>query len=293
MKKRYSLLLVIFYYFAAFCSLLLPISALVASSTIGPKIFALLFLPITGYFLFQVGKPLSRRMLRQPPILDPSPKTGFGAVIRKIHLHYNFTLVSLIIIIGFLSATNITQHIATLVFSPLLLYFAFRILPQKKKGALPATQEPVIEGVPEIVEPLIPEEEVVSLHEQHVDVDRRMFLKLIGSVGASVFLFALFTKKAEAAFFGSVPGPGVVSLKDSLGNKIDPAIKLPTDGYKIAQLDDSVPAYYGFVDKTSAWYIMREDSTGAYRFVKGAASFSSNWANRTALTYDYFSVIFA
>ena len=119
-----------------------------------------------------------------------------------------------------------------------------------------------------------------------------MFLKLIGSAGLSLFMFTLFTKRAEAAFFGSVPGPGTVSIKDSAGNKIDPSEKQPTDGYKITELDDSVPAYYGFINKDGAWFIQKEDSNGSYRYTKGPSGFTTSWTNRASLTYDYFDNVF-
>ena len=39
-------------------------------------------------------------------------------------------------------------------------------------------------------------------------------------------------------------------VKDSNGNKIDPSIKSPTDGYGIANVDSATyPAYYGFINK--------------------------------------------
>ena len=61
----------------------------------------------------------------------------------------------------------------------------------------------------------------------------------------TVFLFSIFTKRAQAAFFGSVPGPGIVGLKDSSGVRIDPAKHHPTDGYKINRIDDdSLPSNY-------------------------------------------------
>jgi hypothetical protein len=126
------------------------------------------------------------------------------------------------------------------------------------------------------------------------DVDRRQFLKLLG--GSSLGIIAMtmfFPQKASAAFFGSVPGPGVVAIKDSSGNQIDPAEKGPTDGYRVSEIDDaSTPSYYGFVDKDSNWYIAKEDSSGSYRYVKGDSSFSTNWTNRASLSYDYFDTIF-
>jgi len=61
-----------------------------------------------------------------------------------------------------------------------------------------------------------------------VDIDRRQFLKLISSAGLTLFLFSIFAKRAQAAFFGSVPGSGTVALKDTTGTPIDPAIKTPS-----------------------------------------------------------------
>ncbi|MFS8159225.1 MAG: hypothetical protein ACMG6E_03255 [Candidatus Roizmanbacteria bacterium] len=119
-----------------------------------------------------------------------------------------------------------------------------------------------------------------------------MFLRLIGSAGVSVFLLSIFTGKAEAAFFGSMPGPGTIGIKNTSGTLIDPAEKKPTDGYNITNVDDTIPSYYGYVNKDGAWYIVKEDATGAYRYSKGSSAFSTSWGNRASLTYDYFDVIF-
>jgi hypothetical protein len=127
------------------------------------------------------------------------------------------------------------------------------------------------------------------------DVDRRKFLKLIGATSLGFAVLSLvMPQKASAAFFGSVPGPGTVALKDSAGNQIDPSEKKPTDGYTISEIDDSTtPSYYGFVDKDGQWYISKENPIGSYRYAKGTTDFSGNWTGRAALTYDYFDVTFA
>ncbi|MBP9817218.1 hypothetical protein KBC75_00490 [Candidatus Shapirobacteria bacterium] len=126
------------------------------------------------------------------------------------------------------------------------------------------------------------------------DEDRRRFLKIVGGTSLGIVALSLINpKKAGAAFFGSVPGPGTVALKDSGGVKIDPAIKQPTDGYKISQVDDSTaPAYYGYVNNGGAWYIMKEEADGSYRYVRGASGFSTGWTNRASQTYDYFDAVF-
>jgi len=125
------------------------------------------------------------------------------------------------------------------------------------------------------------------------DMDRRKFLKLLGGTSMGMFIMAMFVpKNASAAFFGSVPGPGTVSLKDTSGNQIDPAIKAPTDGYNITEIDDSgSPAYYGFVDKDGNWYITEEVS-GTYLYFKGSTNFSASWTGRAGLSYNYFDLIF-
>lgn len=138
-------------------------------------------------------------------------------------------------------------------------------------------------------------EEVLAEKDPSIkDYDRRQFLKLLG--GGSIGLLAMslfFPQKASAAFFGSAPGPGTVAIKDSSGNQIDPAIKEPTDGYKISELDDtSSPSYYGFLNKDGNWYIAEESASGSYRYIKGASGFTTNWGNRASLSYDTFDNIF-
>ncbi len=127
-----------------------------------------------------------------------------------------------------------------------------------------------------------------------VDYDRRRFLKILGGTGVSIFLMSLLNpKQAGAAFFGSVPGPGTISIKDASGVKINPSEKQPTDGYKISQVDDtSYPYYYGYVNSTGAWYIMSEDINSNYRYTRGDSGFATNWTNRASLTYGYFDSVF-
>lgn len=105
---------------------------------------------------------------------------------------------------------------------------------------------------------------------------------------------ALFTKKAQASFFGSAPtGPGSVFIKNSAGIKIDPAEQMSTDGYAITNIDDAgYPTYYGFVKKTGEWYIMNQSSDSVFLYTKGNDSFAGNWNNRAKLSYDYFNIVF-
>lgn len=205
--------------------------------------------------------------------------------MKKLILYYNFIIIGLLVLSSFLNTTTYTQLVASILFYPLFIYFALAVSPKNNKSIK------IVRSLPKFDEPPVVLE--ATPLQNKFDLDRRAFVKLIGSAGISVFIFAMFTKRAEAAFFGSVPGPGTVSLKDSAGNKIDPAEKHPTDGYRVSEIDDSTStAYYGFINKSGAWFIQREDSAGAHRYTKGASSFSTNWTNRASLTYDYFDTIF-
>ena len=245
--------------------------------------------------------------------------------MRKVLVYYNFILLTIITIIGFFQAESIAQVISAVLFFPLVIYFGQFILPRKQRSlpiAPPASPEEETLATPEMKEEEEEEideqkeelEENIAVTNEEVDkegqentdealegkvlgngfdLNRRMFLKLIGSAGITLFLFSIFTKKAEGAFFGSVPGTGTISIKDTTGAKIDPAIKQPTDGYTLAQVDDGVSnTYYGYLNKDGAWYILREDSSSNYRYTKGGSSFATNWTNRASLTYDYFDAIF-
>jgi len=222
--------------------------------------------------------------------------------MKKIVLFYNTIIVTILTVVGFFAAKTIPQLISTLLFFPLAAYFWRMIVPVSQRAIPIIVPTAVPSKKPHSKKPAskkTPAVELTALENitdeaatGKFDLNRRTFLRLIGSAGISVFLLSIFTGKADAAFFGSVPGPGTVGMKDSSGNLIDPAEKKPTDGYNISQVDDAIPSYYGYVEKNGAWYIVKEDATGAFRYAKGSSSFSSNWTSRASLTYDYFNAVF-
>lgn len=211
--------------------------------------------------------------------------------MKKIITYYSFLITSLLTLIGFFSANNLSEIFSSLVFLPLNFFLWLIIFPERKSSIqLELSPAKVKKSINHVAEE--PQYITNENSNNEFDPQRRRFLKLIGSAGLSLFLMALFTKKAEAAFFGSVPGPGTVGLKNKAGEKIDPAEKLPTHGYNISQIDDnSSPAFYGFVNKDGEWFIMKEEN-GEYLYTKGSSDFSNNWANRTSLTYDTFDKVF-
>ena len=214
----------------------------------------------------------------------------------KVWILYNLLLILAIIATTFSSARSVSQFILPLLLLPVLFYLGREVKKKPRRRAL-SDQAVFASSSPTTS---IQAQDVSVPLEGHVlepgisDDNRRLFLKLVGSTSLSVFFMAVLGKKsASAAFFGSMPGPGTVAIKDSSGTPIDPAEKQPTDGYTITEVDDAdTTSYYGFVHKTGAWYISKETSSGSYRYAKGTSSFTTNWTGRALLTYDYFDAVF-
>lgn len=272
MKHKNPVPSLLLLYLCAALSLFISITGLGTFRSIAQFIWQLAFLPVTLSLLYTA---ISQLVFHIRP-------SGL-----RLLVYYDFIITAALIAGGWLAANTTAQLISAAIFSPLALYFFLQVLPRRHHAIRlpqifdqPATGRLVEEGE--------------SLSTKAFDFDRRAFLKLIGSAGISVFVFSLFTKRAEAAFFGHAPSPGTVSLTDTSNNKIDPAEKNPTDGYSITELDDSTPAYYGFVNKLGQWFIMREDSTSTphYGYIKGDSDFSTNWTGRVSMSYDYFDNVF-
>ncbi len=202
--------------------------------------------------------------------------------------------------IAFNKTNDFANFIANLLFFPLFVYFFNIVLPEKQKSLIVIKPKTTTKTSKKLVKKStlieLPTEKIQKeqVEEGEIDdIDRRVFLKIIASAGAGLFLMTLFSRKTEAAFFGSAPQPSTLKLRDSQGNIINPAEKSPTDGFRITEIDDSsTPAYYGFVNKNGNWFIMKEESTGSYRYTKGNSDFSDAWNNRTSLTYSYFDEVF-
>jgi hypothetical protein len=212
----------------------------------------------------------------------------------KVWLLYNLLITGAIVGTSLTKLDSLTGLILPLLLLPLLYYLGkeLRRKPKRKKIVEPAIFE---QAVAKPTQAILAGEAEEGIPLPGVDdSNRRLFLKLVGSTGLSIFFMAILGKSsAQAAFFGSVPGPGTVGVKNIAGSPIDPAEAQPTDGYTITEVDDSTtPSYYGFVHKTGAWYITKEDSTGGYRYAKGPSAFSTGWTGRAGLSYDYFDAVF-
>lgn len=249
------------------------------AKTIADIFLILVFSAPTLYFVFDILKQLKL------PFITEKKFVVILSFLQLISL-FNYSLLFVITFLGLFFHFNFLIFV---VFLPLPIYFWFSNFADVKKT----------EKIIKIPMVKIESEEKKHINEKNqsekdvVDPLRRQFLKMFGVGGVGLLVAALLNpKKAEAAFFGSVPGPGTVAIKDSSGQKIDPAIKKPTDGYSISQIDSATPSYYGYLDKDGNWYIIKEDSDGSFRYARGSGAFSSYWSTRSSLTYDYFENVF-
>lgn len=211
----------------------------------------------------------------------------------NILTYCSFVIASLVVIAAFITSTTYAQLAVAILLYPPLVYLAFKAFPRKIKCCLFKEPETLTQSTVQSIEKVEPvkNENTFGI----ADIDKRVFLKLIGGVGLALFLFSLFNKKAEGLFYKSLPPPEMVSLKDISGNKIDPAQNQPTDGYNICEVDDndSILTFYGFTNKDGAWFVMKEDTeNGSFRYAQGSANFPVNWGNRENLQYGYFSKTF-
>ena len=248
-------------------SLFVSVTGLFAEIDLASRILHILFLPVAAYFIYV----LVEHILHKTPVFDQ--KTGF----RRVLIYYCFIVTAAVVIVSFISSLNFPQFLSSLLFSPMAIYFLLLVWPRRKE-ALPLKQselKSLLAPVPKL------------------DVDRRNFLKLIGSAGILADIWGLFSKRGGiSSFLGNTDAFESITLKNTSGNVINPAENSPTDGYNISQIDDSIPSYFGFVNKDGGWFIMREGEDSAFRYVKGDGNFTVNWSNRAKLNYSYFDKVF-
>ena len=208
---------------------------------------------------------------------------------KKILLTYSsFVIACMVVVTAFITATTYVQLAVAVFLYPILVFFAYKAFYckiWKITSKKPAEEVQSTTKVAEKVTP--PTRENIGIS----DIDKRVFLKLIGGSGLLLFLFSLFNKKTDSLFYKSLPEK--ISLGDSTGVKIDPAQNQPLDGYNISEIDDNLISFYGFINKDGAWYVMKvEPDTGSFRYSRGDSRFPDYWAKRENLQYDYFSNIF-
>ena len=100
---------------------------------------------------------------------------------------------------------------------------------------------------------------------------------------------------AWEAATGSIAPSGTVTVNNFPATQTiyDPAGDV-TAIYKISDMDTaSDPSYFGYLDATGAWYILKlTESTGAARYIKGSSGYTTSWSGRAGLSYNYFDSVF-
>lgn len=223
-------------------------------------------------------------------------KPNLQPAFNKLLIVYSFIICLVFSIAGVVTAKNPNQLFSSFIFVPMIFLFGTKIL--FFSGESSPKPEKIKNNPVTTVKAQEPEAKHVAISTETVpgvaDNDKRLFLKLIGTTSVSLVLMSIFTKKAQASFFGSAPVTQTVSVKNIAGKKINPAEKNPTDGYAITNIDQAgTPVYYGFVNNAGAWYIMSQDDNGEYLYAKGDSDFSLSWDNRNHLTFDYFNTVFS
>jgi len=204
----------------------------------------------------------------------------------KTLTYTGFAISGLIVVLAFVTAKTYTQLIIAILVFPFLAYFLLKILPRRtRKAPIFTIQMPA--------RPAHKAEKAERPKVDVADIDKRIFLKLVGTAGISFFILSIFGRRVEALLFGGASEPGVSSLAGTPNNQINSAGQLPVEGFKISEIDDDIISYYGFTDKDGAWLIMREDTeANSFRYARGDSRFSGSWSNRENLKYDYFHNLF-
>lgn len=205
----------------------------------------------------------------------------------KAITYTSFAAASLLVVYAFLTAQSYTQLTVAVILFPALAYFALKVFPRNPQHGTSATV-----SIPAI--PIRRVEEVRTERVDVVDLDKRTFLKLVGTVGVSFFVFSLLGRKVGDMLFGGAAAPNTATSQSSAANGLNnPGPTSPGSGYNVTEIDENVVSYYGFTNKEGGWLIMREDTqTNSFRYAKGNSGFPNNWSNRENLKYDYYYNLF-
>lgn len=206
---------------------------------------------------------------------------------RLLLVNFSFVMALGVVVATFITAKTYTQLGVAIILYPLLAFFAYKAFensiwrPSLKKPQAAMQHTAVSARVEDF------KKEGVSV----ADIDKRLFLKVIGTTGLSFFLISIFGRRAESLLFGQNLGTAPASVPSA--GKTAAATPSPTDGYTISEVDDGIVGYYGFINKDSAWFIMKRDTdNGSFRYTEGTSKFPDNWKNRENLKYDYFHNVF-
>jgi len=211
-------------------------------------------------------------------------------ILPKNLIRYSSFILACFFVVGvFVTATTFIQLAVAILIYPLLVIFAYKLFSHKLRSN--PSKRSVNSIKPSVASAQTEPSE--SLNVGIADIDKRVFLKLIGGTGLTLLLFSLFSKKTEDLFPTKLPGSGVITIADSAGKKITPAQKQPLDGYTISEIEDNAISFYGYTHLNGSWYVLRVDTVaGSFRYARGDTDFLGNWENRENLDYGYFNHVF-
>src|SRR3990172_4134073 len=162
---------------------------------------------------------------------------------KTILAYSSLAVASLVVIAVFLTAQSYIQLAAATLLYPLLIFFAYKVLPLRANWS--ALKKPAVEREPR-VSPHVKTQEEKRNYVGISDIDKRAFLKLIGATGLSFFLISIFGRRFETLLFGQNAAP-LSSIGNQPGGQINTATAAsPTEGYKISEVDNGEVGYYGF-----------------------------------------------
>ena len=172
-----------------------------------------------------------------------------GSLYRILLNYLSFIVACWVVLVAFITAQTYLQLAGAVLLFPLIVYLIFKIFPRKarrhaKKAETVVQQSDAVQPLSKLAEKIGIESRSISIS----DIDKRVFLKLIGGAGVALFLFSIFNKRAESSLFKNLApsqATGAVSIQDNVGNKINPAQTQPTDGYRISEIDDDVISFHG------------------------------------------------
>lgn len=214
--------------------------------------------------------------------------------------YFTFVVACIAVMLIFITSKSYLQLGIAIALYPVIVLLGYRAFPRRQElpimPAVALNQPPTNQFSSPTVSPADQNTSIPNLKIGTVDVadiDRRVFLKLVGATGLSFFLISMFSRRAADTLLTSRMNSNTTSTNPVDNNPVTTNQKSNPTGYTITEIDDSLVAYYGFTDQSGGWYIMREDTlAGSFRYAKGDSDFSKNWLARENLNYKYYHEIF-
>lgn len=208
--------------------------------------------------------------------------------MKKYLSYISLLIFGVIIVAAFVTATNYYQLAIAIILYPLLAYLVIKIIPHGESFKAAVSVQPTIPVQPTAGVSTSFDKDRVEI----VDIDKRTFLKLIGTAGVSFFLFSILGRTFENLIFGRNQQSGLSNIGLPFNDQASD-VQTSFEGYRISEIDDNIVSYYGFINKDGNWLIMREDTeNNSFRYAKGDTDFSKNWGGREKLNYVYYHNLF-